>query len=720
MDRNIYLDGAGASLPSEWLIQQVRGVNFREMANPHSRSVRAIYTEARVDQVRNRILHHFNVTSNQYSVVFTSGATASMKLIGECFDFKGNNERTFVNCIDHNKSCFAYLADSHTSLVGMRELVGADQICCLGMNELIKVINNCNEGGVNNLAMITGMSNYCGRKYDLSKLPPTKKSWFYGIDAAALVASSKLNLSNEVADFVVGSFYKLFGYPTGLGFLLIKKSSQFVLNKKKFYGGGTIELMNPYGPSRMKVKQNFVESLEDGTINYQAILCLEKGFDEFTKIESFDSIQKRVWEITVTAKEMLTSLTYKSGQKLVKMYGWNEGYNINSQGPIINFNLLRENGEYVGYNEVRKMAELFEIDLRVGCFCNLGACMINLPLSVQEVEEVWGVGGKKCGDEVDLYEGRPLGSVRVSFGKWNCLGDIERLERMLRCCFVNSNEQIRRKFNLFPSSMIIRLVKLFVYPVKSGGAISVDEWKVVDEGMFRDREIMIIDGRDVSISQKNHPAICLIKPSFDNFGNILINDAYQSLPTIKIDANLGGETKELKVCAKNKSGIILGFNDWLSMLHPSFGTDSKFIKTNETNNSGFQSQAPFLVINIASVVIIAEHLNMDVSNILARFRSNIVLDFGKPFIEGSISQLHFSEDVVFEKIDDCLRCQMICVDQESGEKNHDIMVALRDIKCGGPLVFGIYMKPKHSINNKNAYLFKGQNVIAVFNEMILN
>lgn len=35
-----------------------------------------------------RILKHFNTDSNEYSVVFTSGATATLKLAVECFDFK--------------------------------------------------------------------------------------------------------------------------------------------------------------------------------------------------------------------------------------------------------------------------------------------------------------------------------------------------------------------------------------------------------------------------------------------------------------------------------------------------------------------------------------------------------------------------------------------------------------------------------------------------------
>ena len=46
--------------------------------------------------------------------------------------------------------------------------------------------------------------------------------WSVCLDAAAWVSSSPLDLSQYRPDFVVFSFYKLFGYPTGLGALLVR------------------------------------------------------------------------------------------------------------------------------------------------------------------------------------------------------------------------------------------------------------------------------------------------------------------------------------------------------------------------------------------------------------------------------------------------------------------------------------------------------------------
>lgn len=40
--------------------------------------------------------------------------------------------------------------------------------------------------------------------------------WYVLLDAASFAASNELNLSQFPADFVVVSFYKMFGFPTGM------------------------------------------------------------------------------------------------------------------------------------------------------------------------------------------------------------------------------------------------------------------------------------------------------------------------------------------------------------------------------------------------------------------------------------------------------------------------------------------------------------------------
>lgn len=64
-------------------------------------------------------------------------------------------------------------------------------------------------------------------------------AWWVVLDAASLVSTSPLDLSSCSPHFLTLSFYKLFGFPTGLGALLVRKDCAGLL-AKAYYGGGTV------------------------------------------------------------------------------------------------------------------------------------------------------------------------------------------------------------------------------------------------------------------------------------------------------------------------------------------------------------------------------------------------------------------------------------------------------------------------------------------------
>jgi molybdenum cofactor sulfurtransferase len=60
------------------------------------------------------------------------------------------------------------------------------------------------------------------------------------LDAAAYVSTSLLSLAevDTSPDFITISFYKMFGYPTGLGALIVRSELESIL-RKRYFGGGT-------------------------------------------------------------------------------------------------------------------------------------------------------------------------------------------------------------------------------------------------------------------------------------------------------------------------------------------------------------------------------------------------------------------------------------------------------------------------------------------------
>lgn len=64
------------------------------------------------------------------------------------------------------------------------------------------------------------------------------------LDASSYVSTNQLDLDTYSPDFVAVSFYKMFGYPTGLGALLVRNSTGVsALNRKRYFGGGTVEVV---------------------------------------------------------------------------------------------------------------------------------------------------------------------------------------------------------------------------------------------------------------------------------------------------------------------------------------------------------------------------------------------------------------------------------------------------------------------------------------------
>ena len=84
----------------------------------------------------------------------------------------------------------------------------------------------------NKLFAFPAQSNVSGVKHDLGWAKKAKNlNWDLLLDAAAFVPTSRLDLTRVKPDYVSLSFYKIFGYPIGLGCLLIHKSKFHKLNK---------------------------------------------------------------------------------------------------------------------------------------------------------------------------------------------------------------------------------------------------------------------------------------------------------------------------------------------------------------------------------------------------------------------------------------------------------------------------------------------------------
>ncbi|KAG9355853.1 hypothetical protein JZ751_000695 [Albula glossodonta] len=693
-----------------------------------------------------KILQHFNTSPEEYTVVFTSGSTAALKLVAESFPWKAATP-------NEPGSQFCYLTDNHTSVVGIRVVassLGAEALPILveevetRQKETARVVEN--ECQVPHLFSYPAQSNFSGRKYPLHyvkdiqtrKLYPAcnrEGRWFVLLDAASFVSCSFLDLQKYPADFVPISFYKIFGFPTGLGALLVRNDVAGIL-RKTYFGGGT-------AAAYLAEEDFFVPKpatssrFEDGTISFLDIISLHHGFEAMERLTgSLERIQLHTFGLARYTYKLLSSLRHSNGKPVAQIYCVTDYDDPSMQGAILNFNLLDSKGNFVGYSQVDKMASLFNIQLRTGCFCNTGACQLYLGITNKEMKSNL-QAGHTCGDNMDLIDGRPTGSVRISFGYMSTFSDCQSFLKFIVQCFVHGpvkvaeeslkslgtavipythdsqlqgaqydSDRERNKWNLSATKITSpggeaatpgrkttgvpgTLINLFLYPIKSCAAFEVNEWPLGPLGLLYDRKWMVVNLNGVGMD----PIFLPLEDSTEN--------------------HLSGPVIQSKVCGDRVKTVDCGDRvaAWLSEF---LGKPCRLIrqradftrdrsrgkgKGESTVSLSLVNEAQYLMINRASIEALQEHIirrnnsnnhqHFDVQQLIDRFRANLVIWGKEPFEEDDWTEVKIG-NTIFKVAGQCGRCQMIGIDQSTGVRSQEPLQSLSACR-NGKVTFGQYL-----------------------------
>jgi len=197
----------------------------------------------------------------------------------------------------------------------------------------------------------------------------------------------------------------MFGYPTGLGCLVVDGSTTLPHLQKRYYGGGTVQAV--VASSGFKVLREEVEArFADGTVHYLGIASLWHGYEALERVGGMEAIARHTTTLANYLHDHLRSMRHANNNPVCKIYSSSSSSpsSSSSSGPVVTFNLLRPGGEYVGYAEVEKLATLHRIQLRTGCFCNPGACQRALDLTDDDILSNHSAG-HVCWDENDIIEG---------------------------------------------------------------------------------------------------------------------------------------------------------------------------------------------------------------------------------------------------------------------------------------------------------------------------
>jgi selenocysteine lyase/cysteine desulfurase len=384
--------------------------------NPHSDSQPSRSSTDAIEAARERILNFFDVESSTHEICFTANTSAAIKLVAESYPFTP-------------QSLCLLSADNHNSVNGLREYArrGGARVRTIRLDgELrlrhpeIMLAATATAGG--GLFAFPAQSNFSGVQHPLSLIDRAHEAGLdVLLDIAAYAPSHRLSLRDYKADFAALSFYKMFGYPTGVGALIARRDALQRLRRPWFAGGTIVFASVEANVHRLKAG---AEGFEDGTPSFLSIAALDAGFDLLATV-GMDRLSAHVDELTAVLLHELGALQHRNGLPMVTIYGPGD---LTDRGGTVAFNLLDGEGNVVPFQKVEKRAQENGVAVRGGCFCNPGASEAAFALQGHEVRRCL----EQLGDgfSIEAFSeclGKPVGAVRASVGLANRRDDIDRL-----------------------------------------------------------------------------------------------------------------------------------------------------------------------------------------------------------------------------------------------------------------------------------------------------
>jgi selenocysteine lyase/cysteine desulfurase len=372
------------------------------------------------------VLRHFNTTADDYAVIFTPNATGACRLVGESYPFRRGRRLVLT-------------ADNHNSVNGIREYAarGGARVAYVGLrgrelpgcelrhreSDMLAAIGR-GHGSRPGLFAYPAQSNFSGVRHPLAWVARAQAAGYdVLLDAAAYVPTSRLDLSIVQPEFVAISWYKVFGFPTGVGCLLARHDALARL-RRPWFAGGTIMGVSVDGGWHQMLAGG--AGFEDGTVNFLSIPDVTVGLDWISGV-GIDLIHQRVGMLTSWLLDCLGRMRHSSGAPMVRVYGPPTGI---ARGGTVALNFLDPDGQVIDERAVSRDSSAAGISLRTGCFCNPGTGEAAFGLTRRDLRAAWRAlsRGRAVGtmDQYLSLVGLPTGgAIRVSLGVASTLDDVD-------------------------------------------------------------------------------------------------------------------------------------------------------------------------------------------------------------------------------------------------------------------------------------------------------
>ncbi|MFN8380053.1 MAG: aminotransferase class V-fold PLP-dependent enzyme [Anaerolineae bacterium] len=415
----VYLDYTGGSLYADSQLREHMTLLQRGVfGNPHSSNPTSRAATDLDEHAREYVLRYFNASPEEYVAIFTMNASGALKLVGESYPFAPGSR-------------YLLTFDNHNSVNGIREFARArgSEVTYVPVippdlradEAFLKAALRKVDLQANNLFAYPAQSNFSGVQHPLEWIAEAQAlGWDVLLDAAAFAPTNVLDLSVWKPDFVDLSFYKMFGYPTGVGCLIARREALAKL-QRPWFAGGTIEIASVQGEGYFL--HEGAAGFEDGTINYLILPAVEIGLRYLEEV-GVPLIHERVRCLTGWLIGQLMALHHANGRPLIRLYG---PASTEQRGGTVTVNFYDPHNQLMDWRWVEQQANQHNISLRTGCFCNPGAGEVINSLTPEDMAPHFHNQHRMTFEEfITVMDGKAAGAVRISLGIASNFGDAAR------------------------------------------------------------------------------------------------------------------------------------------------------------------------------------------------------------------------------------------------------------------------------------------------------
>jgi hypothetical protein len=219
----------------------------------------------------------FNADPDAYEVVFTLNASGALKLVGEAYPWQpGAASSSPPTTTTPSTACA-----SSPPRTGPRWATSRWTTSC-AFRDLESTWPGRTARRKHNLFAFPAQSNFSGVKHPLEWMerpPRTAGTCCWTPPPSSPPAGSTSGV--HAPDFVCISFYKMFGFPTGVGVLLARRNALGELHRP-WFAGGTVRFVS--AQNRLHLRHVTGRGFEDGTLNYLGIAAVSAGLDFLEEI----------------------------------------------------------------------------------------------------------------------------------------------------------------------------------------------------------------------------------------------------------------------------------------------------------------------------------------------------------------------------------------------------------------------------------------------------